>query len=508
MSGPKELLMSRTLLRRVTNTRQLDLFTFTPKVFLSDRGLPPERETPQLPVIPIPVLPVIELPPIRFEPEEVPHLPTKASPFRITEPDRLGEGSLRQKCEDNLAAIDLLKALETEARTATDSEKRTLVRFVGWGGLPQAFDARNDEWKTQRERLEKLLTPEELASARATTLNAHYTSAAIITAMYAALEQFGFRGGRILEPACGLGHFLGLMPKEMRSRSTFTGIEIDSLTARLTKALYPESDIRHSPFEEAKLADDFYDVAISNVPFGDYRPFDPRLQSNRFLIHDYFFAAALMKIRPGGLVAFVTSRGTLDKQDTLLRDFVARKADLLGAIRLPNDAFKRNANTEVTTDIVFLRKRLPGEPRGGQAWKELATITNSRDEAIALNEYFALRSEQMLGEMQLAGRMYRRAEPTLVGNGRDISDQIREAIQRLPCDIYHPVEPSPTVPGSALPIPAPDEVKPNAFTLHDGQLARREGDQLVVLSSLAESAAQRLRGLVRVRDALRDCLCT
>lgn len=269
--------MSRTLLRRTAEVRQLDLFTFTPKILPSDRGPPPEREIPELRVITLPVLPVIELPTRRVEPEpEAPPATPKQRPFRITESDRLGEGSSRQKCDDNLAAIELLKALEIEGRTATDREKLTLVRYVGWGGLPQVFDAWNDEWKPQRDRLERILTPDELASARATTLNAHYTSATIITAMYAALEQFGFRGGRILEPACGLGHFLGLMPEEMRSRSSFTGIEIDSLTARLTKALYPENDIRHSPFEEAKLADDFYDVAISNVPFGDYRPFDPR----------------------------------------------------------------------------------------------------------------------------------------------------------------------------------------------------------------------------------------
>ena len=509
MSGPKELLMSRTMLRRVADTRQMDLFTFTPKVLPSDRGPPPERETPHLRVISPPVLQVIDLPAIRLEPEpEATPPPPKQSPFRITDSTRLGEGSLRQKCDDNLTAIELVKTLETEGRAATDNEKRTLVRYVGWGGLPQVFDAWNDEWKQQRDRLERILTPDELASARATTLNAHYTSAAIITAMYAALKQFGFRGGRILEPACGLGHFLGLMPVNMRSDSNFTGIEIDSLTARLTKALYPESDIRHSPFEEAKLADDFYDVAISNVPFGAYRPFDPRFQSHRFLIHDYFFAAALAKVRPGGLVAFVTSHGTLDKQDTILRDFAARQADLLGAIRLPNDAFKRNANTEVTTDIVFLRKRLQGEALSGPAWKGLGTITNSQGEAITLNEYFALRPEQMLGEMQLAGRMYRRAEPTLVGNGRDLSEQLREAVHRLPRDIYRPVEPSPSIPGAALTIPAPDEVKPNAFTIHDGQLARRQGEQLVIRSNLAESAAQRLRGLVRVRDALRDCLRT
>ena len=505
--------MSRSMLRRVDNTRQLDFFSFAPVVLPKDRGPPATPEAQPLRVVATPTLSLVELPPIipSLQPEPEPVKPievAKARVFRITEADRLGEGSLRQKCEDNLAAIELLKRLELEKRSATEVEQRQLVRYVGWGGLPQVFDAWNDDWKSQRERLEKILTPDELSSARATTLNAHYTSATIIEAMYAALERFGFQGGRILEPACGLGHFLGLMPESIRTASTFTGIEIDSLTARLTQALYPESDIRHSPFEEAKLADDFFDVAISNVPFGDYRPFDPRFQSHQFLIHDYFFAASLAKVRPGGLIAFVTSRGTLDKQDAVLRDFVVRQADFIGAIRLPNDAFKQNANTEVTTDIVFLRKRLPGESSRGRAWKDLQTITNSRQEAITVNEYFAAHPEQMLGEMQLAGRMYRRAEPTLVGNGRNLADQLREAIQRLPEGIYRSIERTAPAAGAVLTIPASDAVKPNAFTLQNGQLAQRQGDQLIVLSNLAESTAQRLRGLIRVRDALRHCLFT
>ena len=498
--------MSRSMLRREAATQQLDLFAFTPVILPTDRGPPPERETPPLRLV---SLPGLQLSAARWEPETL-RLPepqiVKAARFRITETDRLGEGSLRQKCAANLTAIELLKCLEAEGRTATETEQGTLVRYVGWGGLPQVFDERNDEWKSQRQRLQQLLNPEELASARATTLNAHYTSATIIRAMYAALERFGFTGGRILEPACGLGHFLGLMPEAMRDRSTFTGVEIDSLTCRLAKGLYPESDLRHSAFEDAKLADEYFDLAISNVPFGDYRPFDPKFP--RFLIHDYFFAAALAKVRPGGLIAFVTSRGTLDKREGALREHVERRADLLGAIRLPDDAFKRNANTEVTTDIVFLRKRLPGEVSAGSAWRELGRHTNSLGETIPLNEYFAARPELMLGELRLAGRMYRQNEPTLVGNGRDLGEQLQAALHHFPKDIYWPVEPPPSVPGTALHVPAPDEVKPNAFTLYQGQLARRQGDQLVILSALAEGTAQRLRGLVRVRDALRHCLQT
>lgn len=500
--------MNRNSAARARDDRQLDFLGFTPVVLPADRG-PPPRPAQPLHSASAPVLPVVEWPQIRLEPDpERPPAPvvSKPSRFAITDTDRLGEGSLRPKCDGNLTAIALLRRLEAECRPATETEQHTLVRYVGWGGLPQVFDRHNDEWRAQREQLESLLAPEELASARATTLNAHYTSATIIRAMYAGLERFGFTGGRILEPACGLGHFLGLMPEGLRSRSTFTGIEIDSLTVRLAKALYPEVDLRHSPFETAKLADESFDVAISNVPFGDYRPFDRRFP--RFLIHDYFFAASLARVRPGGLVAFVTSRGTLDKQDGQLREFVAGQADLLGAIRLPNDAFKRNANTEVTTDLVFLRKRLPGETPSGPAWTGLGETPNSVGETIPLNEYFAGRPEMMLGEMRLAGRMYRQSEPTLVGNGRDLAEQLQAALGRLPTGIYQPAAISPSVPGASLPVPAPDEVKPNALTLCHGQLARRQGDTLVILSDLSETTAQRLRGLIRVRDALRHCLQT
>lgn len=227
----------------------------------------------------------------------------------------MGVGSLLQKAKDNLAAIELLKRLETEARPATSEEKRTLVRYVGWGGLPQVFDSYNEDWAAEGQRLTQLLTSEEFESARASTLNAHYTSPLVIRAMYDALQHFGFERGRILEPACGLGHFIGLMPESMHAGSQVTGIEIDSITARLTKTLYPDADIRHQPFEESELADGFYDVAISNIPFGDYKPFDPRLKKWNFVIHDYFFAASLDKVRPGGLILFVTSKGTFDKLD-------------------------------------------------------------------------------------------------------------------------------------------------------------------------------------------------
>lgn len=490
--------MNRTSLRRADSSRQLDLFSFVPPV------LPPRQPAPEEAPVVLP-FPDKSTPPEPkpLEPTAVVELPA-STPFRILDRHRLGQGSLAQKCRDNLVALALLKRLESEARTATHEDRAVLVRYVGWGGLPQVFDERNPNWTGERAELRRLLSDDEFRSARASTLNAHYTAAPVIRAMYAALERFGFAGGRVLEPACGLGHFLGLMPEAMRERSTFTGIELDGLTTRLARALYPEADLRHSPFEETRLQPDSFDLAISNVPFGDYRPFDPRFP--RLLIHDYFFAAALAWVRPGGLIAFITSRGTLDKQDAQLRELVAAQAELLGAIRLPNTAFKENANTEVTTDIVFLRKRLPGEAPSGPSWRELAPVRNSVGDSIPVNEYFAAHPDRMLGEMRLAGRMYRQQEPTLVPNGRDLSEQLADVIRQLPSACYRAADPLP--PPSTEAPPAPETVKPHAFTLVQGRLARREGDTLVLLSSLSETAAQRLRGLIRVRDALRHCLQT
>lgn len=429
--------------------------------------------------------------------------------YRINDEDRLGAGSLKQKCRANLAAIALLKRLEDEDRPANEAEKRILVRYVGWGGLPQVFDPWKEEWATQREQVEKLLTPEEFESAKATTLNAHYTAPVVIRAMYSALARFGFEGGRVLEPACGLGHFIGLMPEGLAARSQITGIEIDAVTARLARKLYPDADIRHQPFEEARLADGFYDVAISNVPFGNYKPFDPGFKKWGFLIHDYFFAAALEKVRPGGLVLFVTSTGTLDKIDGTLRGYVAERADLIGAIRLPSDAFKQNANTEVTTDIVLLRKRLPGDVPQGPSWTGLGEIKNSVGDRIPVNEYFAARSEMMLGEMRLASRMYQRGEATLESGGKDLAKELETAIGRLPQGLtLGKPQALAEVVNEAGEIPAPDEVKPNAYAIIDGRIAIREGDSMRVLEEMSGTVTARIRGMIRVRDAVRRCLRT
>jgi N12 class adenine-specific DNA methylase len=427
--------------------------------------------------------------------------------YRIADTDGVGEGSLKEKCRANLAAIRLVRKLQSENRPATNEDKAILVRYVGWGGLPQVFSPATD-WQAENVELASLLSEEEFRAARATTLNAHYTAGAVVKGMYAALERLGFRQGRILEPACGVGHFIGFMPEPMLAHSTITGIEIDPLTAQIAKALYPDADIRHQAFENTRLAENYFDAAISNIPFGDYKPYDPKLNEHGFLIHDYFFAATLEKIRPGGLVMFITSRGTMDKADPALRKYVGDRADLLGAVRLPNNAFKRNANTEVTTDILILKKRRPGETAHGAPWLNTAPHTNSKGEVIQINEYFAERPQMMLGEMRLAGRMYQRNEPTLVAAKEGIATALARAVSHLPENVYEPVQHAVAAPALEQIIPAPGDVKPNAYTVHDDQIAVRDGDQLKPLKHLPVQTKLRIRGMIQVRDAVRECLRT
>ncbi|NOS68610.1 MAG: DEAD/DEAH box helicase family protein, partial [Verrucomicrobia bacterium] len=432
--------------------------------------------------------------------------PKNLNNYRITEADRLGDGGPKQKFQQNLAAIRTLRKLESEARPATEEEKAKLVKYVGWGALPQVFDEFNVLWLEQREALRKELTKEEYEFARSTTLNAHYTAPVVIGSMYQALARFGFQGGRILEPACGVGHFIGLVPEDILRRSTVTGIEIDPLTARIAKAVYPDSDIRGQPFEQSKLADGFYDLAISNVPFGDYTVHDPRWNNYKFPIHDYFFAASLDKVRPGGLLMFITSRGTMDKLDSTLRELLSTRTELLGAIRLPNDAFKKNAGTEVTTDIIMLRKLRVGEAPTGTAWKETADYANDIGEAFTLNEYFTTRPEMMLGRMRLSGRMYRDNEPTLDSDKRDLGEALTQAVARLPQNIYESQAHQVAEPTFDQTVPAPDYVKPNAYCLHDGMVCIREENVLRPLTDLPSETRSRIRHLIPVRDAVRACL--
>lgn len=432
--------------------------------------------------------------------------------YHITDADRLGEGGPKQKYRQNVEAILTLRTIHAEARPATPDEKAVIAKYVGWGGLPQVFATPQEtpQWSAEQEKLKTLLEPDEYSSARATVLNAHYTSPTVIRAIYAALDRFGFKGGRILEPACGLGHFFGVMPPEMAARSELTGIEIDPLTARLAKTLYPGADIRSQAFENATLPTNRFDLAISNVPFGDYAPFDPKLNPRKFSIHDYFFVAAAERVRPGGLIAFITSRYTLDKQYPHLREAVGKSCDLVGAIRLPHTAFKKNAGTDVTTDIVFLRKRAPGEKPAGRNWR-ISKPWGGGEDPIFLNEYFHSHPELMLGKLERVERgMHGRDEVRLTGDGRDLGEALAKAVHALPAGIFQPLTEAQAATLRQT-IPVPPGVKPNAYALTDeggGGIAVRDGHELRLLTDLSPQMARRIRRLIYVRDAARDCLRT
>ena len=292
-------------------------------------------------------------PPTQHEQEPVPEY-APAENFRITD-DHLGEGGAKTKYRRNVDAISTLKVIEAEHRPATVAEQEILSQYVGWGGLPQAFDSKNSDWESEFVQLQELLTPEEYEAARASTLNAHYTSPTVIRAIYDAVEQMGFKSGNVLEPSCGVGNFFGLLPESMQD-SRLYGVELDSITGRIAQQLYPKADITVAGFETTDRKD-FFDLAIGNVPFGSYKLQDKAFDRYNFLIHDYFFAKALDQVRPGGVVAFITSKGTMDKQSPEVRKYLAQRAELLGAIRLPNNAFRANAGTDVTSDIIFLQKR-------------------------------------------------------------------------------------------------------------------------------------------------------
>ncbi len=375
--------------------------------------------------------------------------------------------------------------------------------------MPQLFaEPPPQQWASEHQQLKQLLSAEEYAAARASTLNAHYTSPTVIRAIYDAVQRIGFEHGRVLEPALGIGHFFGLMPSVMQERSSLIGIEVDPLSADIARSLYPGADIRAQGFEAAALPNGSFDLAISNVPFGDYKLHDPEFNQHNFLVHDYFFAKAVEKVPPGGLVAFITSRGTLDKIDGSFREHLRARADLIGAIRLPNSAFKQNANTEVTTDILFLRRLTSGEQPSGPAWLNLADHVNSRGEAFRINEYFGAHPHMMLGEMTYAGTMYRSNEPALVPDGRDLAVALREAINALPQGVYQHAQTSPVEIETSTASVAPDDLKENAFTLHDGAIAIRTGATLTLVENLPDETARRIRGLIKLRTAVREVLRT
>ena len=430
--------------------------------------------------------------------------------FRITESHGVGVGGLHEKATANIAAIRLLKTLEEENREAIDEEKGILVRYAGWGALAGVFERdyrRKPEWNAVATELEQLLTSEEYDSARSTTPNAHFTSPLVIKAIWHGLEKLGLgKNSEALEPACGIGHFFGLMPDTLRGGHR-TGVELDSITARIAKQLYPDATIFAKGFEETPLPDNYFDLVVGNPPFGDYAVHDPHTRhSLTRSIHDYFFAKSLEKLRPGGILAFITSRYTMDKVDTTIRKALSGKADLIAAVRLPNTTFKGNAGTEVTTDILFLQKRREGQEPAGERWTDTG-ILHIADRPVALNEYYLRHPEMMLGEMTLKGTMYKAVEPTLAGEVSEFT--LRRALAALPSDVYIPRDHA-RAPVRAMPTIDSEQfagIKDGAYAVIDGTIMKRCGTRFepTVLSSLD---SLRVRGLMQVRDAVREVFRT
>jgi N12 class adenine-specific DNA methylase len=416
---------------------------------------------------------------------------------------------LHEKASANIAAIRLLKTLEEENREATDEEKAVLVRYAGWGALAGVFEPSwrvLPEWRAAATELKHLLTEEEYESARATTPNAHFTSPLVIQAIWDGLERLGVRhGAEVLEPAMGIGHFFGLMPESMQGGHR-TGVELDSITARIAKKLYPDSAIFAKGFEETQLPDNYFDAVVGNVPFGDYAVHDPSMKrSLTRSIHDYFFAKSLEKVRPGGIMALITSRYTMDKKDDVIRRHLAEQADLVAAVRLPNTAFKGNAGTEVTTDILFLRKRPEGQEPAGEKWTETETV-EIEGRPVPLNEYYVRHPEMMLGEMKLKGTMYRDKEPALIGELTQ--GQLEEAMKALPEGVYVPRNQGRSPPVTQITDPERFiGVKDGGYAFVDGKIVIRSGDRFEP-TSLSATDAMRVRGLIQVRDALREVFAT
>ena len=420
----------------------------------------------------------------------------KAPPrnFRITD-DHLGEGGSKAKFRANLDAIETLKTIEAEERSATPAEQEILSRYVGWGGLADAFDPGKENWNKEYSQLKVLLTPEEYAAARSSTLNAHYTSPTVIRAIYEAVSRLGFETGNILEPACGVGNFFGMLPEKMQ-KSRLYGIELDSISGRIAKQLYPEADITVAGFETTNRRD-FYDLAIGNVPFGQYQVNDKAYNKLGFSIHNYFFAKALDQVRPGGLVAFVTSRYTLDAKDPTVRRYLSQRAELLGAIRLPNNAFQANAGTDVVSDILFLQRReqpvVTDEP-----WVHLGF-----QNGIPINSYFVEHPEMVLGELTLESTQYGREEATVRPlEGVSLADQLREAVQHIQGNYQEAALPD-LGDGEVVDdsIPADPSVKNYSYTVVEGEVYYRENSRMV-RPQLSVPAKARVKAMVELRDCV------
>ena len=420
--------------------------------------------------------------------------------FRITD-DAIGVGGAKEKFRNNMAAINLLHELEIENRLATPEEQEVLSRYVGWGGLSMAFDEHNTAWAEEFKELYASLSPEEYRAAMESTLTAFYTPPVVIKAMYDALDRLGFSQGNILEPSCGTGNFFGLLPDSMQN-SKLHGVEIDSLTGRIAKQLYQKANIAIEGFEKTNLPDDHFDVVLGNVPFGEIRVNDSRYNAQKFLIHDYFFAKALDKVRAGGVVMFITSKGTMDKASPEVRKYIAQRAELLGAIRLPDNTFKANAGTEVTSDILILQKRdrvMDIEPD----WVHLDTDENG----ITMNRYFVEHPEMVLGEIKMESTRFGTFEPVCKAR-KDIplSELLSNAVQRINGEIPELDNGVDEISDEQeLSVPADPNVRNFSFTLVDGRVYFRENDRMHP-ASVSMTAENRIKGLIQIRDCVRKLI--
>ena len=437
-----------------------------------------------------------ELPPE----EKTETLATDRHNFRITD-DAIGIGGAKEKFRNNMAAINLLHELEIENRLATPEEQEVLSRYVGWGGLSMAFDEHNAAWAEEFKELYASLSPEEYRAAMESTLTAFYTPPVVIKAMYDVLDRLGFSQGNILEPSCGTGNFFGLLPESMQN-SKLHGVEIDSLTGRIAKQLYQKANIAIEGFEKTNLPDDHFDVVLGNVPFGEIRVNDSRYNAQKFLIHDYFFAKALDKVRVGGVVMFITSKGTMDKASPEVRKYIAQRAELLGAIRLPDNTFKANAGTEVTSDILILQKRdrvMDIEPD----WVHLDTDENG----VTMNRYFVEHPEMVLGEIKMENTRFGTFEPVCKAR-KDIplSELLSNAVQRINGEIPELDNRVDEISDEQeLSVPADPNVRNFSFTLVDGRVYFRENDRMQP-ASVSMTAENRIKGLIQIRDCVRKLI--
>ena len=444
------------------------------------------------------------------EPEQEQTIAVQTDNFRITN-DALGTGTLGEKFDRNLAAVRLLKSLEAADRPATAEEQQVLSQYVGWGGMASAFSPNNRRY----EQLRSLLTEDEYKAARASVLNSHYTSPVIIKAMYTALGQMGFEGGKVLEPSMGVGNFFGMLPESMKD-SQLTGVELDSISGRIARKLYPNADIKITGYENTKFADNFFDLAVGNVPFGDYSLHDKRYDKDHLLIHDYFFVKTLDKVRPGGIVAFVTSKGTLDKANPAARRLMAERADLLGAIRLPNTAFKANAGASVTTDILFLQKR-DTPPEQLPAWTE----TGKNADGMELNNYFLQHPEMILGTMQEVTTQYGKDTACVPDPNVELEDLLSAAVLHLghenvfqsntliEDDVFQSNTQEPPAPETADVFQSNtsmEELRPFSYAVQDGKLMFKEADGNLVPSEMNATAVKRAISMIGIRDAVRNLI--